>query len=324
MSFAKTLSLACGLLLGAGQLLFGQDAGQPGAPAAPAPAARPRTRMVMPVPANPSLPSLFLIGDSTVRNGFDDGQNKGAAGQWGWGHTLPALFDLTKINVVNRAVGGLSSRTYLTGGHWERTLALIKPGDFVVMQFGTNDSGRINDTFRARASLPGAGDEQQEIDNLLTKKHEIVHTYGWYLRKFIDDTRAKGATPIVCSLVPRKQWDSAGKIRRQPDYDAWTREVAAQERVGFINLNEIAAARYDALGHDRVMTLFPQATPDEHTHTNLAGAQVLAECVVAGLKLLDPDPLAPYFSDQAAGVAPADPSSLAAPEPAPPKSGPAA
>jgi lysophospholipase L1-like esterase len=323
MTLIKSLPLY--FLLGAGSLLFGQNGAPAGAPAPAAPTAapRPRPRMVMPVPANPNLPSLFLIGDSTVRNGFDDGQNKGPAGQWGWGHTIPALFDLTKINVVNRAVGGLSSRTYLTGGHWERTLALIKAGDFVVMQFGTNDSGKINDNFRARASLPGVGDDQQEIDNLLTKKHETVHSYGWYLRKFIADTRAKGATPIVCSLVPRKQWDAAGKIRRQPDYAAWTREVAEQEKVGFINLNEIAAAKYDALGHDRVMTLFPQATPDEHTHTNLAGAQVLAECVVAGLKLLDPDPLAPYFSEPAVGIAPADPSTLAAPEAPAPQAGPA-
>jgi hypothetical protein len=65
-------------------------------------------------PPTPALPSLILIGDSTVRNGRDDGQGKGAAGQWGWGNPLAAFFDPARINVVNRAIGGLSSRTYLS------------------------------------------------------------------------------------------------------------------------------------------------------------------------------------------------------------------
>src|SRR5258708_34941461 len=141
---------------------------------APAPDVVRVTRMSLPEPADPKLPSVFLIGDSTVRNGRDDGQGKGAEGQWGWGHQISEFFDAGKINVVNRAVGGLSSRTYLTGKYWERTLALIKPGDFVIMQFGHNDGGAINDASRARASIKGVGEEQEEIDNLLTKKQEVV------------------------------------------------------------------------------------------------------------------------------------------------------
>src|SRR6185437_16979353 len=73
-----------------------------------------RAQIVLPEPANPQLPSVILIGDSTVRNGRDDGQGKGAAGQWGWGHLIASYFDPSKVNLVNRAVGGLSSRTYLT------------------------------------------------------------------------------------------------------------------------------------------------------------------------------------------------------------------
>src|SRR6185369_116930 len=64
----------------------------------------------LPRPINPRLPSLILVGDSTVRNGRGDG----AGGQWGWGDYLGTAFDPAKINVVNRAVGGLSSRTFLT------------------------------------------------------------------------------------------------------------------------------------------------------------------------------------------------------------------
>jgi lysophospholipase L1-like esterase len=246
-----------------------------------------RAQVVLPEPANPKLPSIILIGDSTVRNGRDDGQGKGPAGQWGWGNPIAAYFDPAKVNVVNRAVGGLSSRTYLTSGHWERTLAFVKPGDVVLMQFGHNDAAPLNDDKRARGTIRGVGEESQEIDNILTKKHETVHSYGWYLRKFIADIRAKGATPIVVSLIPRKSWDDQGKVRRnKSDYAGWAEEVARSEKVGFIDLNEMAASRYDALGHDAVMQLFPLTNPDEHVHTNWAGAQLNAQIVLAGLKQL--------------------------------------
>lgn len=272
--------------------------------AAQDPAAKRPARRPMPEPANPALPSLILIGDSTVRNGQDDGQGKGAEGQWGWGNPIAAYFDPAKINVVNRAVGGLSSRTFLTGGHWERALAFVKAGDVVIMQFGHNDGGAINDATRARASLKGVGDEMEAIDNLLTKKPEVVHTYGWYLRKFIADTKAKGATPIVCSLVPRKTWDASGKIgRNKESYAGWAEATARAEGAGFIDLNEKVSARYDALGREAVMKLFPQVTPDEHTHPNRAGAELNADFVIAGLKALMPNPLEKYFSAKAAEVA---------------------
>lgn len=246
-----------------------------------------RARVVLPEPANASVPSLFLIGDSTVRNGRDDGQGKGAEGQWGWGNPIAAYFDPARLNVVNRAVGGLSSRTYLTSGHWERTLALVKPGDVVIMQFGHNDNGAINDTSRARASIKGAGEQTEEIDNMLTGKHEIVHSYGWYLRKYIADLRARGATPIVCSPVPRKSWDESGHIRRaKGDYAGWAAQVAREEHAGFIDLNEMVARKYDEMGHAAVMKLFPLVTPDEHTHTNLAGAELNAHMAMAGLRAI--------------------------------------
>ena len=249
----------------------------------------------LPELADPKLPSIVLIGDSTVRNGRGDG----AGDQWGWGDELGEYFDPAKVNVVNRAVGGLSSRTFLTQGHWERALTLIKPGDYVLMQFGHNDSGAVNDTSRARASLKGIGDETQEIDNLLTKQHEVVHTYGWYLRKFINDAKAAGATPIVCSLIPRKSWGEDGKVNRnKTDFAGWAQEVAAAEKVGFIDLNEMVAARYDVLGHDAVMKLFPQVTPDEHTHPNLAGAKLNAEIVTSGLRALPGAPVDAWLSEK--------------------------
>jgi lysophospholipase L1-like esterase len=249
-----------------------------------------------PVPANPKLPSLILVGDSTVRNGKGDG----AQGQWGWGEPLVSFFDTNKINVVNRAIGGRSSKSYISEGQWDETLKYIKPGDVVLFQWGHNDGGKPDEPTRTRASLPGVGEETVEIDNLILKKHETVHTYGWYLRKYVEDTRAKGATPILCTMIPRKIWKDGKIVRNDNDYAGWARQVAIAEHVGLIDLNAIIADEYDALGEAAVEPLFA----DPHTHTSAAGAEINAAAVVTGLKRLKDDPVAGDFSAKGAAVRP--------------------
>jgi len=235
------------------------------------------------------VPTLYLIGDSTVHNGSGNGAN----GQWGWGEPLAGLFDTSRIHVVNRARGGRSSRTYLTEGLWDQVAAELRPGDFVLMQFGHNDGGPLDDTERARGSLPGTGEDTREIDNPITRRHEVVHTYGWYLRRFIADARAKGATPIVCSPVPRKIWKD-GKIERSSStYRKWAAEVARGENTGYIDLNEIIARRYDAMGPEAVEPLFA----DPHTHTSRAGAELNALCVAEGIRALADHRLAEYLKE---------------------------
>lgn len=295
----------------------------PGAPPAMRPqpdAATQEQRLGLKVPANPALPSLILIGDSTVRNG----NGVGADGLWGWGHPLHDFINPGKINVVNRAIGGLSSHSYISGGHWDVALQLVKPGDFVLIQWGHNDGGiqlpgsaPIPDAGaapgatpptppagaaprqNAGGSLPGIGEETLDVTNARTGKVETVHTYGWYLRKYIADVKAKGATPIICSLVPRKIWLD-GKIRRQSDtYQLWARQVAEQQHVGFVDLNEIIGRRYDAMGTTAVDGVFG----DPHTHTNYAGAIINAESVVAGLRALPGAPLDAYLNGTGKAVA---------------------
>jgi lysophospholipase L1-like esterase len=245
-------------------------------------------------PANPKLPTLFLVGDSTVRNGHADG----AGGQWGWGEPLADLFDLTRINVDNRAIGGRSSRSYIMENQWAETLALVKPGDIVLFQWGHNDDGPLDDPARARGTLKGIGDETKDIDNPILKIHETVHTYGWYLRKYIVDTIAAGATPILCSPIPRKTWKDGKVVRNADTYGGWARAIANQQHIAFLDLNEIIARQYDALGQPAVEPLFA----DPHTHTSRAGAELNAASVVAGLKALSPDPLAPYFSEKGKAI----------------------
>ena len=222
----------------------------------------------------------------------------GAQGQWGWGEPLVSFFDTSKINVVNRAIGGRSSRTYITEGHWADTLALIKPGDVVLFQWGHNDGGKPDEPTRARASLPGTGDDTMEIENPILKRHETVHSYGWYMTKYVEDTKAKGATPIICSLIPRKIWKDGKVVRNGKDYAGWAKTVAGKEHVGFIDLNNIIGDMYDGLGEAAVEPLFA----DPHTHTSMQGAQLNAMAVVMGLKRLPDDPVGKDFSARGAAV----------------------
>jgi lysophospholipase L1-like esterase len=237
-------------------------------------------RFRMARPANPDLPTLFLVGDSTVKCGTQ--------GQRGWGEEFGKYLDPAKVNVVNVAIGGRSSRTFITEGRWAATLSMMKPGDFVIIQFGHNDGGPINDDSRARGSIRGTGDETEEIDNLLTKKHETVRTYGSYLRQYLADARAKGATPYLCTQVPRKMWEADGsRIGRPTDGTvAWARAVAASEQATLLDLHEAVAASYDALGREAVEPFFA----DARTHTSVAGADHTARIVIGLLEDLPDSP----------------------------------
>src|SRR2546425_7758400 len=221
------------------------------------------------------LPTLFIIGDSTVKNS--------GRGLLGWGDPIANFFDQTRIHIENRARGGRSSRTFVTEGLWDQVVAQLQPGDFVLMQFGHNDGGAVNDDSRARGSLRGIGDETEEIDNLLTKKHEVVHTFGWYMKKFIGDTKGKAATPIVLSPVPRNMWKDGKVIRASDSYGKWAAEAARFSGALFIDLNDISAKGFEADGPEKGKELY---FLEDHTHTTPAGAQLNAASVVEGLRLL--------------------------------------
>jgi lysophospholipase L1-like esterase len=241
--------------------------------------------------ANPSLPTLYLIGDSTMK--------VGTPGQRGWGDDLAPFFDLKKINVVNQAIGGRSSRTYQTEGRWAAALAMIEKGDFVIIQFGHNDAGAVNDNFRARASLKGVGDQTQEIDNLLTKKHEVVHTFGWYMRKYVTDVQEKGATPIVFSLVPRNSWEDGKVVRASGDnFGGWAKQSAEATGAIFVDDNEIIAQGLEKLGPEKAGPMFG----DAKLHASPAGAAFNAKLAVSGLKAIAGKPLDAYLSDAGKAV----------------------
>lgn len=230
-------------------------------------------------PEKKTKPAIYLIGDSTVKNG----SGKGEGSLWGWGAYLHTRFDTSKVSIRNHALGGRSSRTFISEGLWDKVLANLKPGDYLFIQFGHNDSSPVNDNSRARGTLKGNGEETEEIDNILTKKHEIVHTYGWYIMKYISDAKAKGAIPVVCSPVPRNIWENGMVARASDDYCKWAREAAKEEKAHFIDLNEIIARKYESIGQEEVTT---KLFVTDHTHTNEAGAIINAGAVAEGIRQL--------------------------------------
>lgn len=232
-------------------------------------------------------PVFYIIGDSTVKNG--DGTGKG--GLWGWGDYIAPYFDTTKISIRNHALGGRSSRTFITEGRWDKVLATLKKGDYVIMQFGHNDGGPLDDTARARGTIRGIGNESKEIYNPIMKKQETVYTYGYYMRKYIRDAKAKGAIAIVCSPIPRNDWKD-GKVSRSKDsYAGWAEQVAKEEGAYFIDLNDLIATKYEALGQDAVKAFFP----GDHTHTDINGAKLNAQTVIDELKKINPDNLKKFM-----------------------------
>ena len=254
-------------------------------------------------------PVVFITGDSTVKN-----KDKDEDDMWGWGSVANTVFDETKIDIVNAAMAGRSCRTYLNEGRWEKVYNSLKPGDFVLIQFGHNDISPI-DKPKYRGAIATADDschvyrmqaakedltKQNVIDqklksNTLVGSYEVVFSFGWYLKKFIQDVREKGATPILVSLTPRNEWPEGKMERRNDSYGVWYRQVVKDTGVEFVDLHNLAADFYDKKcgSKEKANKYFKK----DHTHTSLLGAKINAKCVAQGLKANN-SPLAKYLKSK--------------------------
>ncbi len=239
-----------------------------------------------PVP-NPGRPTLFIAGDSTASNGD----------RLGWGDPIAGDFDVSKINVVNRARAGRSARTFLNEGLWDKVLADMKTGDYVLIEFGHND-GSAPDQSPYRGDLPGTGDEVRSF-TMPDGKTEVVHTFGWYIRWFVTDSKAKGAHAIVLSPTVRNIWTEKNVERGTGSgrFGRWSQQVADSETVQFLDATNIIADAYEKMGEEQVRPLFPI----DHTHTSQAGADLNASLIVAGLKGMR-SPLAQLLSTKGQAV----------------------
>jgi lysophospholipase L1-like esterase len=201
------------------------------------------------------------------------------------------FFDTSRVNIANRSRDGRSSRSYFNEGSWARTLLAIKRGDFVLFQMGHNDGNADPDDVRSddkgRLSLAGLGEETVSVPiempsatgPLAGLTTETVHTYGWYMRRFIADTRAKGATPILLTPTVRNIWKK-DKVERDSGFNDFDRQLADAEHIELVDVASVEADRLQALGEEKATLLFPI----DHSHTSAEGAQDVAHDVTVALR----------------------------------------
>lgn len=219
----------------------------------------------------PPKPVFYLVGDSTTNN-----PNR----PWcSWGQVIFNYFDTTKLSVQNRAIAGRSTRQFMNEGRWKTIMSTLKPGDYVIVEFGHNEGG-TPDTSRTgrRAVLKGNGDDSVVV-NYATGR-EVVHSYGWYLRKFASDAKSKGATVMIASMVAGNAFRDGKVMRADASYGGWAKQAAQQAGAYFIDANNIIADKFEKMGPEIVKDFYPY----DGVHTNVAGAGINASCIIAGIK----------------------------------------
>ena len=249
--------------------------------------------------------TIFMIGDSTMANKDLTGGNP----ERGWGQMLPGFFT-EDIRVDNHAVNGRSSKSFIDEGRWDKVLARIKKGDYVFIQFGHNDEKPKAD----RHTDPGT-------------------TFDANLRKFVNETRAKGGIPVLFNSIVRRNFGTgadtaavqaavnqddyrkdAGKeasagqsgnrlIDTHGDYLLSPRNVARELNVPFVDMNKITHDLVEGLGPEESKKLFmwvePHTVPampkgrEDNTHLNIYGGRVIAGLTVDAIAKAVPA-LAPY------------------------------
>lgn len=237
-------------------------------------------------------PVVFITGDSTVKNKDSDKD-----GMWGWGSQAYTVFHENKVTCVNVAKAGRSTRSYVREGRWEQVYNSLQPGDFVLLQFGHNDICPITDV-KERGVIPGTADTCHVYKMEKDGRYEVVYSFGWYLRKMIDDCREKGATPILVSLTPRNEWPKGKVERRNGSYGKWYREVVEQTGVDFLDVHNISAdfldKKFASKSEEKSKKAASKYFNHDHTHTSLAGARMNAQSVAKGLRDMN-SPLAAYL-----------------------------
>jgi lysophospholipase L1-like esterase len=211
--------------------------------------------------------TVWLIGDSTMSI-----KETKAYPETGWGMPFVYFWDST-VRVDNRAVNGRSTRTFMEENRWVPVVNTMQEGDYVFIQFGHNDEVPTKKSY-----VPGAD-------------------FKTNLVKYINDTRSKKANPILLTPVARRKFDSTGHIQEtHAVYAQIVRDVAKEQNVPLIDLDEKSKTLFQQLGPEVSKYLFNYVNPGEHpnypegkqddTHFSELGARKIAELVLTEIKNL--------------------------------------
>lgn len=211
--------------------------------------------------------TVFLCGNSTV---VDQELEPWAS----WGQMIPRWFT-DRVAISNHAESGLSARTFVAGNRLEKVLSMMKPGDYVVCEFGHNDQ---------KEKRPGDG---------------AYYHFAYHLKIFVDKVREKGGNLLFITPTQRRSFDDPVSAKIQEthlDYPDAMREVARREGVPVIELHDMTRDFFETLGYEgskKALVHYPANTfPGQdkeladNTHFNPYGAYEVAKMVVMGMKQL--------------------------------------
>lgn len=229
--------------------------------------AAPAVRSITVEPADTTVTTVFLCGNSTV---VDQEREPWAS----WGQMLPRFFD-DNVAVANYAESGESANTFIAAGRLKRALKDARPGDWFFVEFGHNDQ---------KQKGPGKG---------------AYYSFASSLKTFVDEARLKGCNIVFVTPTRRRAFDSYGStINTHGDFPAAMREVAAREGVPVIELNDMTGRLYETLGTDdskKAFVHYPMGTFEgqthelaDNTHFNPYGAYQVAKCVIEGMRTAAP------------------------------------
>lgn len=252
--------------------------------------------LVLPAMAVAQVPTdsvtVFMIGDSTMADKPLDKENQ----ERGWGQMLPLYFE-GPVKIDNHAVNGRSSKSFIDEGRWEKVRSQIRPGDYVIIQFGHNDEKAKSPD---RYTIPGS-------------------TFDANLKKFVNETREKGGTPILMNSIVRRNFPANGIAAAQTDdrqktwkkglegypaegdtlvdthgdYRTAPRNVAEEMGVTFVDMNALTHELVQGLGKDSSKSLYMwmpvgvyEFAPNgriDNTHLNVLGGIIVSRLAVNAL-----------------------------------------
>ncbi|HEV2861288.1 MAG TPA: rhamnogalacturonan acetylesterase [Pyrinomonadaceae bacterium] len=211
--------------------------------------------------------TVFIAGDSTAAPKLETKRP-----ETGWGEQLQKHFDETKVRVDNLAMNGRSTRTFISENRWQALLDKVKPGDYVLIQFGHNDQSK------------------EKVD-----RYTPPADFHANLVRFVREVRAKKATPVLLTPVMRRRFDKEGKFYDvHGEYPDITRRVAAEQKVALIDMHRASEKVLVKYGPEESKKLFlqlkagenpnyPQGV-DDNTHFSPAGADIMASLAVEGIR----------------------------------------
>ena len=235
----------------------------------------------------PKAVTVFVAGDSTVTD-------QGGEPWGGWGQMLPRFFQ-PGVAVANYAGSGRALFSFRGERRLEKIHAVMKPGDYLFIQFGHNDQ---------KDKAEGAGP---------------FTTYQANLKQYVAATRAKGGIPVLVTPMERRRWSDGKPGETLGAYAEAVRQVAAEDKVALVDLHAMSLRLYGALGEEgskRAFVHYPANTfPGraeklaDNTHHNAYGAYELARCVVEGIRQSVPE-LAARLRDDAGAFDPSKPDAV--------------